>query len=392
MNRINLIFSMMVSDKFWSLLFTVLPGVNRVVLFFIVSHVVTTHTFALFSSVYSIAVIISMIGGVGVGTVILKNNTEFGMLGFVKATIIGFVTSLCSALIILFFFRDVLASSWLGLIILSVGLIMNQILRYMIILNKNFKIGALNELVLMLPSLIFLMMSRMDLISILGIMYIIQSLLIVLICFKNSNNPELSYFKGTFYIGNSNLISSGILYFLPMIAFSLSGAEITSIISLMVTAAGIITVFPRAMLNLKVKDFHLILLNNKEQYHEQSRTFKKQILYIMMLGFVAMISYVYIAAKDASTIEILTVGLCIFSFISVGQYSIIESTLINLVGKEKLSLLLNAITFTIFIIMYYVMHKFISFPPLIAIVILSGTVLMAYYIRYFIMKKVLAEV
>lgn len=112
----------------------------------------------------------------------------------------------------------------------------------------------------------------------------------------------------------------------------------------------------------------------------------------MMLGFVAMISYVYIAAKDASTIEILIVGLCIFSFISVGQYSIIESTLINLVGKEKLSLLLNAITFTIFIIMYYVMHKFISFPPLIAIVILSGTVLMAYYVRYFIMKKVLAEV
>ncbi|WP_417641502.1 hypothetical protein, partial [Enterobacter hormaechei] len=62
----------------------------------------------------------------------------------------------------------------------------------------------------------------------------------------------------------------------------------------------------------------LILLNNKDEYHEQSRTFKKQILYIMMLGFVAMISYVYIAAKDASTIEILIVGLCIFSFISVG--------------------------------------------------------------------------
>ncbi|EKS6408020.1 hypothetical protein NM573_004487, partial [Enterobacter hormaechei] len=257
MKKLNLIVSMMLNDKLWSLLFTVLPGVNRVLLFFIVSHVVTTHTFALFSSVYSIAVIISMIGGVGVGTVILKNNTEFGMLGFLKATIIGFVTSICSAIIILFFFKDVLSSSWLGLIILSVGLIMNQILRYMIIVNKSFKIGTFNELVLMLPSLIFLVMSQIDLISILGIMYIIQSLLVVLICFKDSSNPKLNYFKGAFYIGNSNLISSGILYFLPMIAFSLSGAEITSIISLMVTAAGIITVFPRAMLNLKVKELHL---------------------------------------------------------------------------------------------------------------------------------------
>ncbi|HCM9323851.1 hypothetical protein YA43_04530 [Enterobacter hormaechei subsp. steigerwaltii] len=392
MKKLNLIVSMMLNDKLWSLLFTVLPGVNRVLLFFIVSHVVTTHTFALFSSVYSIAVIISMIGGVGVGTVILKNNTEFGMLGFLKATIIGFVTSICSAIIILFFFKDVLSSSWLGLIILSVGLIMNQILRYMIIVNKSFKIGTFNELVLMLPSLIFLVMSQIDLISILGIMYIIQSLLVVLICFKDSSNPKLNYFKGAFYIGNSNLISSGILYFLPMIAFSLSGAEITSIISLMVTAAGIITVFPRAMLNLKVKELHLILLNNKEQYYDQSRCFKKQIIYIMLLGFIAMMGYVYLAAKNASTIEIMIVGLCIFSFISVGQYSIIESTLINLVGKEKLSLLLNAITFTIFIIMYYIMHKFISFPPLIAIVILSGTVLIAYYIRYFVMKKVLAEV
>ncbi|EMG7940809.1 hypothetical protein V5L02_004617, partial [Enterobacter hormaechei] len=167
-------------------------------------------------------------------------------------------------------------------------------------------------------------MSQIDLISILGIMYIIQSLLVVLICFKDSSNPKLNYFKGAFYIGNSNLISSGILYFLPMIAFSLSGAEITSIISLMVTAAGIITVFPRAMLNLKVKELHLILLNNKEQYYDQSRCFKKQIIYIMLLGFIAMMGYVYLAAKNASTIEIMIVGLCIFSFISVGQYSIIE--------------------------------------------------------------------
>ncbi|HEA9676991.1 TPA: O8 family O-antigen flippase, partial [Escherichia coli] len=97
------------------LAFTVLPGANRVVLFYIISHVTTTEYFAFFSSAYSYAIVMSMIGGVGVGTVIIKYGSEFGIVNFIKIAFIAIIISSIAGGIIIFSFWEVTRLGIIGL-------------------------------------------------------------------------------------------------------------------------------------------------------------------------------------------------------------------------------------------------------------------------------------
>ncbi|EFG6529178.1 O8 family O-antigen flippase, partial [Escherichia coli] len=133
------------------LAFTVLPGANRVVLFYIISHVTTTEYFAFFSSAYSYAIVMSMIGGVGVGTVIIKYGSEFGIVNYIKIASIAIILSSIAGGIIIFSFWEVTRLGIIGLLLMSIGLTMNQIIRYMIIVKKIFLIGAINEVIFILP-------------------------------------------------------------------------------------------------------------------------------------------------------------------------------------------------------------------------------------------------
>ena len=57
-------------------------------------------------------------------------------------------------------------------------------------------------------------------------------------CFVD--NGKTIKLREAFIIGHSNLVSSGILYFLPIASLSLVGPVITKAVSLMITTAGII--------------------------------------------------------------------------------------------------------------------------------------------------------
>lgn len=381
---------MSIIAKLSALAFTTLPGANRVVLFYIIAHVTTTHYFGLFSSAYSYAIILSMVGGVGVGTEILKYGAELGIGGFIKASLWAIGISLFSGVIILLSFGNVTQLSFLGVVLLSVGLTMNQILRYMIIVKKKFFVGAMNELIFSLPPFIFIFYGKLDILTVLGSLYIIQNILVVLLFFKDKKHHV--NVKEAFLIGHSNLISSGILYFLPIISLILAGSDITKVITLMVTTAGIITVFPRAILNMNIRDFQTYIQNDKVKYSVKSNEFKRQVSAIMLFGIIIMIAYGAFAAKDVSLLAVVSIGFSMALFIFFGQYSILETTMINLVGKEKLSLILNLVSFLIFLATFFILQYANMKNSVISIFLLCLVVFVSYLSRYMIMKKVLNEV
>ncbi|HAH0816140.1 TPA: O8 family O-antigen flippase, partial [Escherichia coli] len=111
--------------------------------------------FAFFSSAYSYAIVMSMIGGVGVGTVIIKYGSEFGIVNYIKIASIAIILSSIAGGIIIFSFWEVTRLGIIGLLLMSIGLTMNQIIRYMIIVKKNFLIGAINEVIFILPPFVF---------------------------------------------------------------------------------------------------------------------------------------------------------------------------------------------------------------------------------------------
>lgn len=372
------------------LAFTVLPGANRVVLFYIISHVTTTQYFAFFSSAYSYAIVMSMIGGVGVGTVIIKYGSEFGIVNYIKIASIAIILSSIAGGIIIFSFWEVTRLGIIGLLLMSIGLTMNQIIRYMIIVKKNFLIGAINEVIFILPPFVFLFIKDINIIILLGSLYIIQSLLTAFFCFVD--NGKTIKLREAFIIGHSNLVSSGILYFLPIASLSLVGPVITKAVSLMITTAGIITVFPRAMLNMKIVDIQSLYNNDRGEFLKESARFKNRVACIMLLGVIIMIAYGCLINRTSSIVDIIYIGLSLSLFIFMGQYTILETTLINLVGKENISLILNSLSFIFFVGVYYILKIIDLKNTTLTMFLLCSIVFISYSIRYYIINKVLNEV
>lgn len=376
--------------KLCALAFTVLPGANRVILFVTISHLTSASYFSLFSSGYSFAVIISMIGGIGVGTVILKYGSEFGLWNFIKTAVFACLISMAAGLVILIFFPQLINANLYGIVCLAFGLVVNQILRHMIIVKKLFFIGAAMEFLLAVFPVLFVLGITGDYILTLSFVYILQSVTVVLFSFRD-NDSKIDYVEA-FYIGHSNLISSGILFFLPMICLSLTNAEITKAVSLLVTAAGIVTVFPRAMLNMRIRDYQQYLQRDKARYYIEAKKFKFKVSMVMITGIMVMMIYGIIVIKDLPVISIVVLCMTISLFIFAAQYSVIETMVVNLIGEEKKLLLLNFISFVLFICTYLILsylnisHYLLSFTTLCLIVFIS------YIFRYVVLKRIIQKV
>ena len=160
----------------------------------------------------------------------------------------------------------------------------------------------------------------------------------------------------------------------------------------MITTAGIITVFPRAMLNMKIVDIQSLYNNDRGEFLKESARFKNRVACVMLLGVIIMIAYGCLTNKTSSIVDIIYIGLSLSLFIFMGQYTILETTLINLVGKENISLILNSLSFIFFVGVYYIL-KIIDFQnTTLTIFLLCSIVFISYSIRYYIINKVLNEV
>ncbi|HID6748453.1 TPA: hypothetical protein ACXG7F_003552, partial [Escherichia coli] len=68
------------------------------------------------------------------------------------------------------------------------------------------------------------------------------------------------------------------------------------------------------------------------------------------------------------------------------------TTLINLVGKENISLILNSLSFIFFVGVYYILKIIDLQNTTLTIFLLCSIVFISYSIRYYIINKVLNEV
>ncbi len=125
---------------------------------------------------------------------------------------------------------------------------------------------------------------------------------------------------------------------------------------------------------------------------KESARFKNRVACIMLLGVIIMIAYGCLTNRTSSIVDIIYIGLSLSLFIFMGQYTILETTLINLVGKENISLILNSLSFIFFVGVYYILKIIDLKNTTLTMFLLCSIVFISYSIRYYIINKVLNEV
>ncbi|MDW3634235.1 hypothetical protein R8269_10940 [Vibrio sp. Vb0667] len=376
MTQVNIIY------KLSSLAFVALPGFNRLVIFYIAALMLDTNSFASFSSAYSLAVVVAMVGAIGSGLLILKDEIAVTVSSLLKFTVISVIVSL--PIFFIFFLNSNDVELFVYLFLLGLGLSANQVLRHSIILEKKFFLGAFYETVLILSSLICIFSFTNHLILSIGISYIFISITFSLIKspLDNNNNNNSNNIKSIMVIGYSNLASSGILFLLPTFSTMISEPEVTKVTSLLVSVIGIVTVFPRAIYNLKVIDFKR-LLEDRDVFNYKLSLFdyRKKVYLIMALGIFFVNSYALTIETDIPKINIFIYSLMMSSFICIGQAFMPETNMMNFINKEKYLMFLNFFVFFLFFLSFLIIKALNFLDGFYSIQVLCLLISFLYAIR-----------
>ncbi|HAS6645048.1 TPA: hypothetical protein I7259_15490 [Vibrio parahaemolyticus] len=374
--------------KLSSLAFVALPGFSRLVIFYIAALMLDTNSFASFSSAYSLAVVVAMVGAIGSGLLILKDEIAVTVSSLLKFTVISVIVSL--PIFFIFFLNSNDVELFVYLFLLGLGLSANQVLRHSIILEKKFFLGAFYETVLILSSLICIFSFTNHLILSIGISYIFISITFSLIKSpldnnnnnNNNRNNNSNNIKSIMVIGYSNLASSGILFLLPTFSTMISEPEVTKVTSLLVSVIGIVTVFPRAIYNLKVIDFKR-LLEDRDVFNYKLSLFdyRKKVYLIMALGIFFVNSYALTIETDIPKINIFIYSLMMSSFICIGQAFMPETNMMNFINKEKYLMFLNFFVFFLFFLSFLIIKALNFLDGFYSIQVLCLLISFLYAIR-----------
>lgn len=145
-------------------------------------------------------------------------------------------------------------------------------------------------------------------------------------------------------IGWSNFTSVGIAFFIPMLIQGVANEDFVIYSSMASLVFSIITVIPRGILNENVGDISL-WIQTKELTKRKLFFLQKKIFFaVILLGaFMSIVFILWMNIKSKGEIEIslyiYILLLCLF--LSVGQLSIVEATVMYLGGEEKKSLYAN---------------------------------------------------
>ncbi|MCC3855588.1 hypothetical protein IB289_04260 [Vibrio parahaemolyticus] len=375
MTQVNIIY------KLSSLVFVALPGFSRLVIFYIAALMVDTNSFASFSSVYSLAIVVAMVGAIGSGLLILKDEIAVTVSSMLKFTVISVIVSL--PVFFIFFLNSNDLELFVYLFILSLGLSANQVLRHSIILEKRFFLGAFYETVLILSSLICIFLFTNHLIFSIGVSYILTSITFSLIKSPlNKDKKNNINIKSIMVIGYSNLASSGILFLLPTFSAVISEAEITKVTSLLVSVIGVVTVFPRAIYNLKIIDFKRLLEERDVcNYKISLFDYRKKVYLIMAMGILFVNFYALTIETDIPRINIFIYSLIISSFICIGQVFMPETNMMNFINKEKYLMFLNFFVFFLFFFSFLIIKNLNFLDGFYSIQVLCLLISFLYAIR-----------
>lgn len=370
-----------------SLLFVGVPGLNRLILFYLVSIRFSVSEFASFSALYSVSLMFSMVGGIGCGMLIIKDEIKLNLYRIFYLSTFGTIFSLP----ILLFNWTKLNSDIMSVVLFGFSLVVNQMLRHALILKRRLSIGALYELCIFINTLIISDTIGFDyLLLAFAINYIFVSLLFTLVYIKETTITDVFNFdiNEVIYIGYSNLLSTGILFFFPVFSLQLTNSEISKVLGLVVSSIGIVSVFPRAILTNKIKelkDFYTD--NNFYKYAFEVKKFRLKVAVIMFFSLFLVLIYGYFIKTTLPYESVVIVIISIFSFLFVGQISIPETTMCNMIGEGRFSFYWNLIVFTIFIGFYYILSLFKFDGDIFNLVLMSVVVFILYFVRMFFMNK-----
>ncbi|EHN71534.1 hypothetical protein [Aliivibrio fischeri] len=370
----------------YSICYTVLPGFHRVVLFFITAKLMSVDNFAHFSVSYSFSIIVSMVGAIGIGTIIIKDEISLSLKMYMNSIIMAIFISIPVIFIGSWYYYSY-HNNIIQSIVLAIGLSANQIYRNEIILKKKFLYGSLYESFLLLLSILIIVNNTDNIILMLGLLYIVVSFLFKLLEKVPYKKAEFNIEQAT-YISYSNLISSGILFLLPIMSVSLTSTDVTKVVSLLVSIIGVVSVFPRAIFNLKIKEVKNDLVNkNFISYKKNIFKFRYLTTVLMLFSFIVVSFYMYYMNDILPFFMVFVFVILVSLFLYVGQMSIPETTMINMIGHERYSLLLNLSIFMFFCSTYFLL-KFISFDgEFISLYILCSSILVGYFSRAILVSR-----
>ena len=155
-------------------------------------------------------------------------------------------------------------------------------------------------------------------------------------------------------IGWSNFTSVGIAFFIPMLIQGVANEDFVIYSSMASLVFSIITVIPRGILNENIGDISL-WIQTKKLTKDKLFFLQKKIFFAVFLlsTFVSVLFIFWMNIKSKGVIEtnlyIYIILLCLF--LSVGQLSIVEATVMYLGGEEKKSLYANIMITVICMVM-----------------------------------------
>lgn len=370
-----------------SLVFIGVPGLSRLILFYLLSIRLPTDEFANFSASYSVSLMFSMVGGIGCGMLIIKDEIKLNLYRLFYLSAFGTIFSLP----ILLFNWTKINSDIISVVLFGFSLVVNQLLRHVLILKQKLSIGALYELCILIIALaIPYLIGYGFLLLALSINYMFISLLFTVISNRKAMSTYVVHLnlKEAIYIGYSNLLSTGILFFFPVFSLQLTNSEISKVLGLVVSSIGIVSVFPRAILTNKIKELKVFYTdNNFYKYICEVKKFRRKVTIIMFLSLFLVLIYGYFIKTTLPYESVVIVIISIFSFLFVGQVSIPETTMCNMIGEGRFSFYWNLIVFTIFIGFYYFLSLFKFDGDIFNLVLMSVVVFILYFVRMFFMNK-----
>lgn len=181
-------------------------------------------------------------------------------------------------------------------------------------------------------------------------------------------------------IGWSNFTSVGISFFIPMLIQGKAGEDFIIYSSMASLVFSIITVIPRGMMNDSIGQLSLWVksdrLTKDKIYSLQRRIF----FAVVLLGILICICFMLVMGiKGISDKELYAYILLLCVFLSVGQLSIVEATIMYLGGEEKKSLFANcSITIICIIMSLFSRNNIVDFSP---ISIMIGLIIL-YLVRW----------
>lgn len=340
----------MLKNKNWlfSFYFTASPGILKACIFTMLYWTLSSAKYADFVVYYSNAIIVGLVGGVGVGTIIIRNQKKTSEA--IKMIILSFVISAPVFLYFIFVKNDFA----LEFMIVSIGVLLNQIFRFYIISNSNLCYGGKIELLNFLLIMPLLFMFPEDPEWSIFFAYSSNALLLFYLTEESEKIKSTRYISdltSSSVIGYTSLISSGIVFFLPQVAHDWGNENLLSTLGIVLGVVGILSIIPRSILNSKLRKINEALSSkNISEFNLECVFVKKVTNRVIIPSIIVLIFYVLIQARN------IDLGLIFFLssmsvFIYVGQYSLVESNAVNFIGLEKLSLITNIIIFSLFLLL-----------------------------------------